>query len=528
MPDDLPPAARRLIVELRALKDTHNLSFQDIGRLTHYSRASWERWLNGKRPVNRSALESLLVALGNQNTLLPRLLDEAERAAASTAAAPPAGPLPIAPATPPAASGLAVTRPLAQLPAAVADFVGRTEQIDWLAEVLLSSCGAPGQVPIAVVTGGGGFGKTALALQIGHLLAQHFPDGQLHADLRGSGPAPRDPADVLNGWLRDLGQPPESLPADLDAKAAGFRSLVADKRCLVVLDDAVDVAQIRPLLPGSCGSAVLVTSRSRLVSPAGAVLEHLDVLPATDARCLFSRIVGPPRVLAEPAAAEAILAACGGLPRAVRLAATRLASRPEWSLDHLAKTFEGESDRLDMLQVAAVGFTPPTGMTGEFGPARILSVLSLFPTPELPLPAAAALLGLPAGRTRRLLEEVVDASLLGAVAPDRYRMHDLLRTYALEQAVRDLAPADRLAATHRVVRWYVHTAERASALIRSQSGCIVLEPDPPHGLTSGLADSEQAVAWYTAERINIAAVSRLATSLGCPAEARLLATALLP
>lgn len=328
LPDDLPPAARRLIVELRALKDTHNLSFQDIGRLTHYSRASWERWLNGKRPVNRSALESLLVALGNQNTLLPRLLDEAERAAASTAAAPPAGPLPIAPATPPAASGLAVTRPLAQLPAAVADFVGRTEQIDWLAEVLLSSCGAPGQVPIAVVTGGGGFGKTALALQIGHLLAQHFPDGQLHADLRGSGPAPRDPADVLNGWLRDLGQPPESLPADLDAKAAGFRSLVADKRCLVVLDDAVDVAQIRPLLPGSCGSAVLVTSRSRLVSPAGAVLEHLDVLPATDARCLFSRIVGPPRVLAEPAAAEAILAACGGLPRAVRLAATRLASRP--------------------------------------------------------------------------------------------------------------------------------------------------------------------------------------------------------
>ncbi|MCC9308328.1 helix-turn-helix domain-containing protein [Kitasatospora sp. RB6PN24] len=517
LPDELPPTARRLVVELRALKDARGLSFQEIGRLTHYSRASWERWLNGKRPVSRPALESLLAALGTDSGRLLQLLDETEQAAAA-----PRPPLAEAP------DAAEASRRLAQLPAVVADFVGRTEKIDGLAEVLLHSCGAPGQVPIAVLTGGGGYGKTALALQVAHSVARHFPDGQLHADLRGTGPAPRDPAEVLAGWLRDLGQMPESLPDDLDARAARFRSLLAGKHCLVVLDDALDAAQVGPLLPGSRGSAVLITSRNRLASPPGAVREHLEELPAEDARCLFGRIVGASRVAAEPAAADAILTACGGLPLAVRLAATRLANRPEWSLAHLAEALEGEAYRPEMLQVEPLGFTRLIDGEGELSAARALRLLSLFPAPELPLPAAAALLGMDPCRTRGLLEQLVDASLLGTVAPDRYRMHDLLRACAREYARRDLAPADQLAASRRVIRWYAHTAEHALALIRSRPTHVPLEPEPPLGLVSGLADSEQAVAWCSAERANLAAVIRLAFSLGRPVEARVLATALRP
>ncbi len=235
----------------------------------------------------------------------------------------------------------------AQLPADTADFTGRQSQVEQLCALLGAEPDAarPGAMIVAAVAGMGGVGKTALAVHVAHRVRQRFPDGQLYVSLQGAS-MPLLPTEVLARLLRDLGEPEEAIPAGEAARGARYRSLLARRRVLVVLDDAQDSAQVRPLLPGSAGCAVIVTSRGMLTGLSGAAQLNLDVLAASDARDLFDAIVGPSRTVAEPEATAAVLASCVGLPLAIRIAGIRLASRPAWTIAHLAARLTDERLRL--------------------------------------------------------------------------------------------------------------------------------------------------------------------------------------
>jgi hypothetical protein len=240
----------------------------------------------------------------------------------------------------------------AQLPAAISDFTGRAEQVAELCALPIGS-GArrqPGAVVIAAVTGTGGIGKTALAMHAAHRLAGHFPDGQLYLNMRGAGQQPVTSADALARILRDLGMDPRAVPADEAERAAAYRSLLASCKVLLVLDDVRDAAQVRPLLPASAGCAVLVTSRNSLADVQSAHLLQLGVMTEHEAAALFASVVGRARMGAEPDAAREILAACGGLPLAIRIAAARLATRPGWSMAAMAARLDDIRLRLDELQ----------------------------------------------------------------------------------------------------------------------------------------------------------------------------------
>jgi hypothetical protein len=240
------------------------------------------------------------------------------------------------------------------LPAGIGDFTGRAEQVDWLLARLADSRAAQALV-VSSIGGMGGIGKTTLAVHVGHLVESRFPDGQLFVSLRGADAEPLDPHDVLGGFLRQLGYAREAMPGDTEERAALYRSLLADRKMLILLDDALDSDQVRPLLPGGPGSMVLVTMRQRLNDLDGASHLHLDVLPQDAAAELFERIVGAGRVRAEPAAAREVLALCAGLPLAVRLAGGRLAARPNWRVGDLAERLRATARRLDGFDLGSRG-----------------------------------------------------------------------------------------------------------------------------------------------------------------------------
>lgn len=426
----------------------------------------------------------------------------------------------------------AADRPLAQLPADVADFTGRETQVRRVLGLLRPDGDVPAAVVVSAVTGTGGIGKTTLAVHLAHRLAAAFPDGQLYLDLRGADPAPPGPAELLGGLLRDLGVPDAEQPAGAEARAARYRSLLAGRRLLLLLDNARDAAQVRPLLPGHPGCAVLVTSRNRLSGLAGAVFENLDVLVEAEARALFTAVVGAARVEAEPEAAGEVLRHCAGLPLAVRIAAARLAARPSWTVAHLAGRLADERGRLDEFSVDDVAVR--TGFRMSYAnlppePARVFRLLGLFPGREIGLPAAAALAGAGRAATERALELLVDASLLESPAPGSYRFHDLLRTFARECAEAEEEPAARTEAVRRLLAWYLHTAERAMEQIHPLRVRIPLTGirPPASGLEQDFDCREGAVAWCEAERATAVAATRLADGLGLADEAWLLPATLL-
>ncbi|SEG57335.1 Helix-turn-helix domain-containing protein [Actinacidiphila yanglinensis] len=537
LPDDLDPAHRQLITRLRALKDEHRLTYKDMGRLTHYSKASWERWLNGKRMVTRPALASLLAATGNDDELL-RLHDIAAAPESAPDVAPPTGAAPDLPAvessaaasSPRDAAGrdAAPSRVLAQLPRDVPDFTGREASVAGLCRLLEegSADGPARPVVVSALTGTGGVGKTALALHVGHRVRGDYPDGQLYVNLRGTGDSPRDPAGVLVDFLRDLGEPDRSLPQDAAACAAGFRSVTAGRRLLIVLDDALDAAQVRPLLPGSGACGVLVTSRHRLPGLAGAVPLHLDVLPPSEARALFTSVVGAARVRAEPGAVEEVLGFCGGLPLAVRIAASRLASRPNWTVAALAARLADEHRRLDELQVEdtavrasfrlSYASLPDADAPGGFTPARAFRLLGLVPGPDFGARTAAVLFDQPPRRTEDLLGVLVDANLLEEPSPGRYRFHDLLRVYAAELAAAAEGP-EPSAALDRLLDWYVHTAAAASRRARpyvTKRTTYLDRPEVPGHPALAFDSYDQAMEWYEQERAGLVAAVSLAGRTG--------------
>src|SRR5690242_11735178 len=415
----------------------------------------------------------------------------------------------------------------AQLPADVADFTGRDEQVKHLCE-LLSGTGArghPGAVRIAVVAGSGGLGKTSLAVHAAHRVRRRFPDGQLYVDLLGATAAPLLPGDVLARFLRDLGVDGRDIPVDEDERAARYRTTLARRRMLVVLDNARDAAQVRPLLPGSASSAVLVTTRSRMPDLASTKLVDLNVLDDDEALKLFVKVVGEERAAAEPEATAELLDACAGLPLAIRICAARLVTRSGWTIRAMAGRLTDEHRRLDEMRAGdlavrasfEVSFTslPPSTDKQGIDPALAFRLLGLWQGPSISAAAAAALFGVPEYSAEDALEVLVDTHLLESVTTDRYRFHDLLRVYAAERAADDLLAAERDAAVTRLLAWYMRTADAAATAVSPRRFNIpVGGPDEDDVPPLAFASVEEALAWYDSERANLVSATRQAAGSG--------------
>jgi len=421
-----------------------------------------------------------------------------------------------------------VPRPVpapAQLPADVADFTGRDDQVRHLVD-LLSSASADdesGAVRIALVAGAGGLGKTSLAVHAAHRVRGSFSDGQLYVDLLGATPHPLPAADVLARFLRDLGVDGREIPVDEDERAARYRTILAGRRMLIVLDNARDAAQVRSLLPGSASCAVLVTTRSRMADLASTRLVDLNVLDDDEALTLFTRVVGDERAAAEPEATAELLLACAGLPLAIRICAARLATRSGWTIQAMANRLRDTRRRLDELRVGdlavrasfQVSFTtlPASAQPDGIDPADAFRMLGLWDGPSISSAAAAAMFGTTEDLASDALEILVDARLLESTSPDRYKFHDLLRVYSSERAVADLPEQARNAAIARLLEWYMRTADAASTAVVPGRYDIPLVPTgaaPPLSFST----AEEALTWYDGERVNLVAATRQAADSG--------------
>jgi DNA-binding SARP family transcriptional activator/predicted negative regulator of RcsB-dependent stress response len=412
----------------------------------------------------------------------------------------------------------------AQLPADLADFTGRAEHLARLHGLLSPAPGTarPAAMAVAVVAGTPGLGKTALAVHAAHELRAGFPDGQLYVSLLGASEQPVVPGEILARLLRDLGVNPDQIPAGQEERAALYRTRLADRRVLIVLDDARDAAQVRPLLPGSATCAVIVTSRHRLSDLAASRLVDLDVLDDSEARGLLTAIIGDERAAAEPGPVREVLDACAGLPLAIRIAGARLTARRGWAVKTLARRLADQHRRVaeltagDMAVRACfdVSFESLKHLaTGQgVDPAHAFRLLGIWQGPHISLPAAAALLGQPEDDVADALEVLVDAHLLESPAPEVYKFHDLLRAYAAERAMAQ-EPADAVAeAVSRLLWWYLRTADAAATVVTRNRERVPLGAGGPPGGALEFATAEEALEWSAGERAGLVAATRQAAA----------------
>ncbi|MFD4208698.1 BTAD domain-containing putative transcriptional regulator [Micromonospora tulbaghiae] len=417
-----------------------------------------------------------------------------------------------------------------QLPASPGVFAGRTAQLARLDEQLAdvgrpNGTGSP--VVISSIGGGGGVGKTWLALRWAHTNADRFPDGQLYVNLRGFDPT-ADPVawpTAVRGFLEALGVEPARVPADPEAQASLYRTLVAGRRLLVVLDDARDAATVMPLLPGTPTSAVLVTSRRQL---AGLVVTHgarplpLDVLPDDEARELIVRQVGAARVAEQPDAVAGIVRFCGGLPLALGIVAARAALHPDLPLSSVAAELTTAASPLDALAGDEVTTNLRVVLSRSLAAltpaaAEVFTLLGLAPGPDIGRAAAAGLTARTPDELRPPLRELVDAHLVQEHVAGRYRMHDLVRTFAVERAAGDES-GSRLA-LRRLVDHHLHTAHAAALLLSPQRDPLTLAPAAPGVTAERLDDLAAALAWFTREHQVLLAIIEYAAGNGLDAAA---------
>ncbi|WP_428966170.1 ATP-binding protein [Micromonospora fluostatini] len=409
------------------------------------------------------------------------------------------------------------------LPAAVPGFVGRGAALAGLAAVLAHRHTSPGSVPVAVVSGTAGVGKTALAVHWAHRVADRFPDGQLYVNLRGfdaGGPVP-EPAEVLREFLEALGVSASRIPAGLAGRSGLFRSLLADRQVLVVLDNAGTAEQVRPLLPNSPGCLVVVTSRSHLpglVTIEAAQPVVLEPLSGVEAYDLLCGRLGPDRVERERDAAGRIVAAAAGLPLALAIVAGRAAARPGLSLGRLADELAGPG-RLDgftggdaSVDLRAVFSWSYRGL--DRASARAFRLLGLHPGPEVSAPALASLAGMPVAGAERTLAALVGANLVAEQRPGRFVLHDLLRAYAAEQVAGRDPDQGRRAALGRLLDHYLHTAYAAAALLYDQRDPLDLAAVRAGVVVTGLADRAEAWRWLVREHRVLLALVALAARAG--------------
>lgn len=406
-----------------------------------------------------------------------------------------------------------------QLPPRGRYFVGREEALKALMEFSATSPGAA----VFVLVGMAGVGKSALAVHWAHLVTDHFPDGQLYVNLRGFDPSdqPAEPEQVMRDFLEALQVPAERIPAGLAAQAALYRSLLADKRVLVLLDNARDAAQVRPLLPGGAGCMAMVTSRSQLaglVVSEGAELLTLDLLSDAESNELLGWRLGPHRVVREADAVRDLVRLCARLPLALSIAAARAAAQPSFPLAMLVAELQDTRKRLDVLEAGEAVNDVRAVLSWSYRhlskpAARLFRVLGLHCGPDISLPAAASLVGLPRPEAVDLIRELTRAHLVDEPSAGRYSFHDLLRAYAAEQAESD-DEADRRAALRRLLDHYLHSAHAADHRLIPQRDQIDLA-DPAPGVVPELpADAAQAQTWFEAERHVLLATVALAAANG--------------
>ncbi len=415
----------------------------------------------------------------------------------------------------------------AQLPHDAYGFVGREAGLAALDDLRRAR-----GVAIGVVSGVAGVGKTALAVHWAHRVAAGFPDGQLHADLRGFDPggSAADPAEVVRGFLSALGVEPQRIPGPVDAQAALYRSLLAGKRVLIVLDNARDSDQVRPLLPGTGGCLVVVTSRDQLgglVATSGAQPVPLDLMSVAEARALLAERLGEQP---DAEATDRLVAACARLPLALVIASARARENGSTPAS-LAAGLRIAEERLDVLdagdaasQVRAVFSWSYDALTPAA--ARLFRLLSLHPGPDLDRAAAAGLDGRPAAETRRSLTELIRAGLLTERFPGRYAMHDLLRAYASERARQSETEPERHRASTRMLDFYLATAYAGDRILNPGLDLIALVPAAPGLVARPLADEQEVLTWFRAERPVLLALAGLAFEQGFDQHAWQLAWAL--
>jgi tetratricopeptide (TPR) repeat protein len=411
-----------------------------------------------------------------------------------------------------------------QLPAPPRAFAGRDRELAELDALLEAVNEQPNTVVISALSGTGGVGKTALALHWARRVADRFPDGQLYLNLRGFDPSgsAMTATEAVRSFLEALNVHPQRVPDSFDAQVGLYRSLLADRRMIVLLDNARNVEQIRPLLPGSPGCLALVTSRNQLtglVVTEGATPLSLDLLSHHEARAMLAQRLGPGRLAAEPQAAEALVTFCGRLPLALAIVAARAAMRRSLPLGALADELSDSRARLDALGVddptsdlRAVFSWSYTALAPEA--AQMFRLLGLHPGPAFSSWAVASLTGHPEHDVRGTLADLTAANLLTELGPGRFSFHDLLRAYAEELAETSETPAHRDAARLRLLGHYLHTADMADRLIYPHRDPIDL-PRPEPGLAcEHLADATQALDWFSREGPVLLSVVRQAQSLG--------------
>jgi DNA-binding SARP family transcriptional activator/tetratricopeptide (TPR) repeat protein len=444
----------------------------------------------------------------------------------AAAATPPAGPRPGEVTTPGSAGGQAPVVPR-QLPATVTCFTGRADELAVLARMLdQAGAGTPGTVVISAIGGTPGVGKTALAIHWAHQVAAQFADGQLYVNLRGFDPAdaPVAPAEAIRGFLEALGVAPDRIPPSPDTQTGLYRSLLSGKQMLIVLDNARDEHQVRPLLPGSPGCVVVITSRSQLTGLAasnGARLITLDVLTPAEARQMLAARIGAAVAAAEPDAVSEMANLCGCLPLALAVAAARAAARPHLPLTVLAAELRDTASRLDALDTADPTASVRTVFSWSYqelspAAARMFRLLGLHPGPDITAMAAASLGACSLASARRVLAELTGAHLVTERGHDRYLCHDLLRTYAADQARTTDSDSDREAATGRLLDYYLHTAHAAARVLSPSRDPLTLPPPQPGAAVEQPADHQQAMAWFAAEQDVLVATAALAAEQGSP------------
>lgn len=410
-----------------------------------------------------------------------------------------------------------------QLPAPLPSFAGRQDEVKELDQMLEAAAEAGGTLVITSIGGTGGIGKTSLALHWAHRIADRFPDGQLHVSLRGFEPggSPVEPAAALHGFLIALGVPAGQIPPDVEGMATLYRSTLAGRRVLVMLDNARDPAQVRPLLPASAGCLVIVTSRAAMTGltvAEGAIPVPLNVLQRADAHALLAARLGAERTGAEPEAVADLVRMCAGLPLALAIVAARAATRPSVPLAMIAAELEREQllDALDTGDPLTSVRSIISGSVAQLPApsARLFRLLGLHPGPEITAAACASLAAENGTVITALLGQLTSASLLTEQLPGRYAMHDLLRAFAREQASEAEDEGSRQAAVSRALDHYLHTGHAAALLLRQSDWAIALGRPEPGVAAEQLGATAEAMAWFDAEHEVLLAAISLAIATG--------------
>lgn len=414
--------------------------------------------------------------------------------------------------------------PPRQLPGDPRGFVNRTDELGML-DALLAADDAD-RLSLSVIAGTAGAGKTSLALHWAHRVRDQFPDGQLHVNLRGYDPGEPVPAEhALHRFLTALGVPSRAIPAELDAAAAMYRSLLAERRILVLLDNAATVAQVRPLLPGTPHCLAVVTSRSRLSGLSvhdGAQRLTLGTLAEPEAAALLRTVTSGYRCADGEEKLAELARLCARLPLALRIAAERAAMRPHMQLDELITDLRDESALWDALSlddeeeagaVHSVFAWSYRALPPEA--ARLFRLLGLHPGPNFGTGVAAALAGISTRQARRQLDVLVGASMLEQTAPQRFEFHDLLRAYATDQAQQEESAEEQTAALRRALGWYLHTADAAQSWIRPDEQHLPeLVPLDDDVASLSFTNRDEALDWAEREQPNFLAAVRAAEEAG--------------